>query len=177
MCFFGLKNFFWRAEVWGMKTISLKIIVILLSAATVWSAELVYHEFKKNETAWFMAQIYFGTGSRYTEILAANDLSSPNQLVVGKKYLIKDPKFSPDSSGFQERFSRINHNRELALAAKTTNGAQEQVAAAVAPTASAPSVSAKKETASLKLDPVDGLLKRFKKSPSALADEELKNQH
>jgi nucleoid-associated protein YgaU len=59
------------------------------SGSDQWSAEQ-WHEVKKGETLWKIAEQYYGDGSLYNKIFEANRniLNDPNLIKVGQKLRI-----------------------------------------------------------------------------------------
>lgn len=92
------------------------IIILILSLLSFHvEAKLVDHKVQGDETAWFLSQIYYGTGARYPEILKTNSLSSAESLQPGSIVKIENPVFDPQQKGFEERFATLKKKRETEL--------------------------------------------------------------
>ena len=105
----------------------MKIIVILITALSFFAQaeSLVFHEIRNDETLWFLAEVYYGNGKLYPKIADANMLDESSKLFKGRRLLIPEPVFSPDSSDFEQRFAMLQRRRAQKLVQKlnrlTTN--------------------------------------------------------
>jgi hypothetical protein len=95
-----------------MKSIAALILIILSFHA---GAKIVDHKVQGNETAWFLAQLYFGTGARYPEILKTNSFNSTDAIKPGGIVKIENPLYDPTQKNFQERLQQLKKKRETDL--------------------------------------------------------------
>ncbi len=79
---------------------------------------MVRHIVLEDETAWFLAELYYGKGSDYKKILKENGFSRPNEVVVGQVLKIKYPNYDPEDVAFNERIKILKKKRLQALGAK-----------------------------------------------------------
>lgn len=79
------------------------------------SQDSVKHTVTKDETAWFLANVYYGRGQEFTKILSANGYQSANELREGKEILIPNPQFHKGQSTFAAHYSELWEKRAKAL--------------------------------------------------------------
>lgn len=94
------------------------LAVLLLISRLGFAGEEVIHIVEKDETAWFLAQLYLGSGPRYPEILKFNHMNSPEEVQPGVKLRIDGAKFFPHQANFKGRYQRLESRRQLLLANK-----------------------------------------------------------
>ncbi len=87
--------------------------VVKSSPGTVQAS--VKHVVTKDETAWFLANVYYGKGQEFTKILSANGYQSANELREGKEILIPNPQFHKGQSTFAAHYSELWEKRAKAL--------------------------------------------------------------
>lgn len=89
--------------------------LILLSAIFVckvsWASAEAVHHVEGNETAWFIAQIYYAKGNSYPQILEANHLKTAEEIHPGMDLKIPQPKFDVQTSSFKERLAQMRADR------------------------------------------------------------------
>lgn len=76
------------------------------------------HKVTYEETAWFISQLYYGDGSKFTEILQANGLESADQIKSGMDLVIPLPKYPATAVDFKNRYAELKAERSKKLAAK-----------------------------------------------------------
>ena len=79
------------------------------------SKDTVKHMVTKDETAWFLANVYYGKGQEFTKILSANGYQTANELREGKEILIPSPQFHKGQSTFAAHYSELWEKRAKAL--------------------------------------------------------------
>lgn len=98
----------------------LKHLVLVLSlcgvSAMARAARGIEHTFHEGETLWFLAQVYYGDGSRYAEIMRANRLASSEGVQDGQRLRIPEPLFTPEQPGFETRLTHLRLKRAQELA-------------------------------------------------------------
>jgi hypothetical protein len=75
----------------------------------------VKHMVTKDETAWFLANVYYGKGQKYQDILAANGFSDPQEVKEGREIIIPNPKYHKGQEDFAARYSQVWEKRAQAL--------------------------------------------------------------
>lgn len=75
----------------------------------------IKHTVTKDETAWFLANVYYGKGQAFETILAANGFSDAKEIREGKEILIPNPKFHKGQSEFAAHYSELWEKRAKAL--------------------------------------------------------------
>lgn len=97
----------------------LVIVLICASSAMALAKDFeVKYKVGKDETAWFLSQVFYGTGKDYLKILDANQMKSADELVTGKEIIVKNPLHHPEQATFTERYAKLWEKREKALEAK-----------------------------------------------------------
>lgn len=92
------------------------LVGLLLSLSPLVFAEsITTHVVAEDETAWFIAQVYYGKGSEYPKLLFSNNLKRPEDMTTGMSIRIENPKFSKKQSAFAARYSRLWTARQKAL--------------------------------------------------------------
>lgn len=76
------------------------------------------HQLKKEETLWFLAQVYYGNGNEYSKILSASGISSLDKVKKGALLTIPQPKYSPSDSNFKQRYAAVMKKRNYLLSLK-----------------------------------------------------------
>lgn len=92
----------------------MKSIILVLAAMFTFSAHagrVIEHQVKENETAWFLSQLYYGSGLKYTEILENNKMSMPSDLKTGQVIKVINPSFDSTQPNFNERYKRLAQQR------------------------------------------------------------------
>lgn len=102
----------------AMKTI--RILTFLILNAWIFNfasaAEpVITHVVTEDETAWFLASVYYGKGSDFPKLLKSNKLSRPEDMTEGMEIRIENPKFSKTSPGFSDRYDRLWEQRQKSL--------------------------------------------------------------
>ena len=87
------------------------IIVIALLFSGVCFADNI-HKVEKGETVWFLAELYYGEGAKYQEILKSNNLKRPEDLKVGLEVVLPLPKYSNKAADFKDRYQQILAKRK-----------------------------------------------------------------
>lgn len=80
--------------------------------------KVVNHVVVEDETAWFLAQVYYGSGLEFPRLLTSNQLSRPSELKQGMKIRIKNPVYFKQQSQFASRYIRLWEQRQKALGLK-----------------------------------------------------------
>lgn len=75
----------------------------------------ILHEVQEDETAWFLAQLYYGSGAQYPQILKANSFTRAEDIKAGLKIRIENAKYSPEQNDFPERKKSLWLKRQKAL--------------------------------------------------------------
>ncbi len=86
------------------------------------SDRTVTHVVTEDETAWFLATLYYGQGNEFQKLLAANGLKRPGDLREGMELRILNPKYSKRNPGFAQRYADLWEKRQKALGLATTGG-------------------------------------------------------
>jgi hypothetical protein len=86
-----------------------------LSRALATESVFVMHQVLEDETAWFLASVYYGHGDQYTKLLDANHLSRPEDMKEGMEIRIEAPRFSEHQADFKQRYTRLWEARQKAL--------------------------------------------------------------
>jgi hypothetical protein len=102
-----------------MKKIGIAILLSFFPISS-WAGRTVKHDVQSTETAWFLAQVYYGTGLKYVEILKANRLENADALRAGMKVKIVDPRFESSQPNFAERYQRLAGQRDQKLKMQKT---------------------------------------------------------
>lgn len=112
----------------ALKTHLAIILVLAFSSVGMAKDKEISHKVGKDETAWFLAHVFYGKGAEYTKILAANGLKSADDLVTGKEIKIVNPVHHPEQATFTDRYTKLWEKREKELAAKKSlEGSATQV--------------------------------------------------
>ncbi len=96
------------------------------------STHIVKHTVLEDETAWFLASVYYGSGSLFTKLLESNQLTRAEDMKVGMEISIEDPKFHQEQAGFANRYAKLWEGRQKALG--LNNGSSLPNAKVVIPT-------------------------------------------
>lgn len=101
-------------------------LLTMLSASALSEGHLAEHSsnqhtFKSDETLWFLAQLYYGDGFRYREIIAANHLKNENDVRPGQVLEIPNVVHSSNDMGWQARYMELYGQRSQALLKKNKN--------------------------------------------------------
>lgn len=94
------------------------LTVLIFSQAVVAKDFEVTHKIGKDETAWFLSQVFYGKGADYKKILEANNMKSPDELVTGKEIRIRNPLHHPEQKNFTDRYTQLWEKREKVLEQK-----------------------------------------------------------
>lgn len=97
--------------------------VVLSSALLSFRTEanqvrMIRHIVLEDETAWFLAELYYGNGKQYPKILRENGLQRADEVGPGQVLKIKYPKFDPEDIRFDERVKRLKAKRLQAMGSK-----------------------------------------------------------
>jgi len=98
-----------------MKIIRFAAALILSLLSFSAQAKVVTHLVLEDETAWFLAHVYYGSGPQFTKLLSANQLTRAEDMKTGMEIRIEDPKFSKDQTQFNERYNKLWAQRQKAL--------------------------------------------------------------
>jgi hypothetical protein len=79
------------------------------------SPHLIKHTVLEDETAWFLASVYYGNGSMFPKLLESNQLTRAEDMKVGMEISIEDPKFHREQAGFASRYAKLWEGRQKAL--------------------------------------------------------------
>ncbi len=105
-----------------MKSILLLILGSFVFCASLAAADSI-HKVAQNETVWFLAQVYYGDGHKFTEIVFANHMKKAEDLVVGEEVVVPLPKFSNKDAGFKARYEKMFAARAaIQIAGKVKKG-------------------------------------------------------
>lgn len=88
------------------------------ASSLVLSKGTVKHLVSKDETAWFLASVYYGQGQRFEDILKANGFKDANEIREGKEILIPSPQYHKGQNDFARRYADTWEKREAALKEK-----------------------------------------------------------
>ncbi len=80
--------------------------------------QTVTHVVQEDETAWFLASVYYGKGQEFTKILKSNNLVRPEDVKVGMEIQIQSPKFFKEQADFATRYAKLWEARQKALGLK-----------------------------------------------------------
>lgn len=171
-----------------MKTVILISALILSSfthLAFANDVKMIKHKVQSHETAWFLSQVFLGHGKHYKELLAMNDMKSPDELKYGKEIIVMKPKYDPSQKDFSARYERLLQERSEKLyshkktepvksAYQYTEAAHREIASEVSSSVKAvevPSQKVKEQTPKVEFPftPV----KSSAKTPADMAREEL----
>ncbi len=94
---------------------SLLFCLITVSFAFAASTKVVKHVVQEDETAWFLASVYYGNGNHYTKLLQANGLTRPEEMKEGMEIQIPEPKFYKEQADFSARYAKLWEARQKAL--------------------------------------------------------------
>lgn len=98
-----------------MKTFIFISTLLISSLGFADDIKMIKHKVQSHETAWFLSQVFFGHGSHYKELLAMNDLKTPDELKYGKEIIVMKPKFHPGQKDFAARYNQIKEERSEKL--------------------------------------------------------------
>lgn len=103
-----------------MKTFILISALVLSSFgvsqfASANDVKMIKHKVQSHETAWFLAQVFLGHGNHYKDLLAMNDMKSPDELKYGKEIIVMKPKYYPAQKDFSARYDRLLQERSEKL--------------------------------------------------------------
>jgi hypothetical protein len=98
-----------------MKIFKILIAVLSLTSFSAQAGRSIQHEVQADETAWFISQVYYGSGLKYVDILKANKLQSPEQIRKGMLVKIPDPRFEQSQPNFKTRYERLADQRDQKL--------------------------------------------------------------
>jgi hypothetical protein len=90
------------------------------STAFSQTPHVVTHVVLEDETAWFIASVYYGNGAQYPKLLASNHLTRPEEMKEGLEIRIENPKFFKEQSDFSARYAKLWEGRQKALGLKTS---------------------------------------------------------
>jgi hypothetical protein len=95
----------------------LAIVILFLSPSlnVIASPNESKHVFKADETLWFLAQVYYGSGLKYVDIIKANKLKNESAVAVGQELVIPHPKYPSEDHNWQERYEQLYKKRAQAL--------------------------------------------------------------
>lgn len=95
------------------------ILLAILAAVSMLSfsafAKTVTHVVLEDETAWFLAHVYYGSGKQFTKLLSSNGLSRAEDMKTGMQIKIDEPKYSKDHPEFTDRYNKLWAARQKAL--------------------------------------------------------------
>jgi hypothetical protein len=102
-----------------MSLLAVLSVLCLTSRSLAKSAHVVTHVVQEDETAWFLASVYYGNGNAYTKILETNKLVRPEDVKVGMSIQIQDPKYFKEQIDFSNRYAKLWEVRQKALGLQT----------------------------------------------------------
>ena len=79
------------------------------------SPHVVKHVVLEDETAWFLASVYYGNGAQYPKLLTSNHLSRPEEIKEGMEIQIEEPRFFKQQENFSVRYNELWEKRQKAL--------------------------------------------------------------
>lgn len=115
-----------------MKITSLALVLAALILPATAAAKTIRHVVLEDETAWFLAHVYYGSGKLFTKLLSANHLTRAEDMKVGMEIQIEDPRFSKDQPRFNERYNHLWAARQKALG--LTKGKELPISKVIIPT-------------------------------------------
>src|SRR5580658_9017132 len=90
-----------EVEVLMKQIISFLISVTISGFFSVAHAtESLQHTFHEGETLWFISLVYYGVGSDYKKIMAANHLAKLSDVEEGQKLTIPEPHWGMDPGAY-----------------------------------------------------------------------------
>ena len=98
-----------------MKTFIFICVLLISNLGFAEDVKVIQHKVQSHETAWFLSQVFFGHGKYYKELLAMNNLKSPNDLKYGKEITVMKPKFHPGQKDFSVRYEQLKEERSEKL--------------------------------------------------------------
>lgn len=98
-----------------MKTFILISALVFSSLGFANDVKMIKHKVQSHETAWFLSQVFLGAGKHYKELLAMNDMTSPDELKYGKEIIVMKPKYHPGQKDFTARYDRLLQERSEKL--------------------------------------------------------------
>ncbi len=93
------------------------LVCLILSTFSISQAaeKIVTHKITEDETAWFLASLYYGNGNQYQKLLQTNHVNRPEDLKEGMKIQVSNPKYNPEDPQFKERYTKLWQARQKAL--------------------------------------------------------------
>lgn len=108
-----------RTQVMLFSFFAILLATISISQSTFAKTPVVVkHIVLEDETAWFLAHVYYGSGKQYPKLLAANKLSRPEEIKEGMEIQIESPKYFKEQSDFSKRYADLWQVRQKALGLK-----------------------------------------------------------
>jgi hypothetical protein len=95
-------------------------------------SKTVSHHVLEDETAWFISNVYYGSGQQFPKLLKTNSLTRAEDIREGMTIQIEDPKFDKSQVEFHARYQRLWSDRQKALG--LTKGDKLPVSKVVIPT-------------------------------------------
>lgn len=90
-------------------------LLVFSSAGFAKSKHVITHKVLEDETPWFIASVYYGSGALYTKLLTANGLDRAEQIKEGMEIRIEDPKYHQAQTSFTFRYAKLWEGRQKAL--------------------------------------------------------------
>lgn len=78
----------------------------------------IEHVVGEDETAWFLAQLYYGQGAQYPKLLKSNGLQRAEDLKPGLEIRVENAVYHKNQPDFARRYSRLWEQRQKALGLK-----------------------------------------------------------
>ena len=99
-------------------TDKVKVATVKKSKSKPEVKDMVKHVVTQDETAWFLANVYYGKGPQFEDILAANEMKDAKEIKEGMEIYIPNPKFHKGQTDFAARYTQVWEKRAEALKAR-----------------------------------------------------------
>jgi len=104
--------------VYSLMVSVLSWLIFSSSAAFAKPANVITHVVLEDETAWFLASVYYGNGTSFPKLLTSNHLTRPEDMKVGMEIRVEEPKFHKEQASFAARYAKLWEGRQKALGLK-----------------------------------------------------------
>lgn len=95
-----------------MKKFFILMLVFLFQIKSSANSEAqIIHQFKKNESIWFLAKLYYGDSNRYQKIIKNNSSLDLKNIKLNQLIKIKNPKFNPETKDFSARYQTLMNQK------------------------------------------------------------------
>jgi hypothetical protein len=110
-----------EATLMKLALIASFVLPIFFCLTNAWALgpHVVTHVVLEDETAWFIASVYYGHGSQFPKLLASNHLTRPEEMKEGMEIRIEEPKYFKEQADFSARYAKLWETRQKALGLKT----------------------------------------------------------